>query len=428
MNEDILSFIWRFQYFDTADLHTDENLSLSIIRTGYKNVNAGPDFSEARVIIDDVQWIGSIEIHVKSSDWFLHTHETNDAYEGVILHIVWENDRPVIRKDGTSIPTLSLKSLVKPAILERYSQLQDEKEGIPCAAMFQEVAEIQKYAMLDRVLLERLDRKSSDVNKLLEINNNDWEETAYQWLAKHFGFKLNDHSFLRLAQIANWKVIQKHRDRLLQIEALLFGCAGLLPDADETVEVYVRQLRNEFQFLSGKYKLAGKPMEAHEWKFSRLRPAGFPTVRIAQLARLLSEHGSLFSMIVTATNFQELQSRFQIGQSEYWTEHYIFGKKAKAKVPAMGSDSSALLIINAVVPLLVAYSKQRQLPELLDKAIYWLSEIPAENNRITRDWNGLGMRVTTSADSQALIEWYNQYCTPRKCLECTVGAALVRAV
>jgi hypothetical protein len=139
MNEDILSFIWRFQYFDTANLHTDENLSLSIIRTGYKNVNAGPDFSEARVIIDDVQWIGSIEIHVKSSDWFLHTHETNDAYEGVILHIVWENDRPVIRKDGTSIPTLSLKSLVKPAILERYSQLQDEKEGIPCAAMFQEV-------------------------------------------------------------------------------------------------------------------------------------------------------------------------------------------------------------------------------------------------------------------------------------------------
>lgn len=428
MNEDILSFIWRFQYFETTDLRTDENLSLSVIRTGYKNVNAGPDFSEARVIIDGVQWIGSIEIHVKSSDWFLHTHETNDAYEGVILHIVWENDRQVIRKDGTSIPTLSLKGLVKTAVLERYAQLQDEKEGIPCAAMFHEVAEIQKYAMLDRVLLERLDRKASDVNRLLEINKNDWEETTYQWLAKHFGFKLNDHSFLRLAQIASWKTIQKHRDRPLQIEALLFGCAGLLPGVDETVEVYVRQLRNEFQFLCGKYKLTGQPMQSHEWKFSRLRPVGFPTVRIAQLARLLSEHGSLFSMIVTATNFQELQSRFQIGQSQYWEEHYIFGKKAKAKVPAMGSDASALLIINAVVPLLVAYSKQRQQPELLDKAIYWLSEIPAENNRITRDWNDLGMRVTTAADSQALIEWYNQYCMPRKCLECTIGAALVRSV
>ncbi|MCE6989486.1 DUF2851 family protein [Dyadobacter sp. CY323] len=425
MNEDILSFVWRFQYFNTANLRTDSNQRLSVMRTGYKNVNAGPDFSEAGIIIDDVNWHGSIEIHVRSSDWFLHTHEKDQAYEGVILHVVWENDKPVIRRDGTLIPTLTLKGLVKQSVLERYAALQDVKEGIPCKEMFHEVMGIHKFDMLDKVLLERLERKGKEVMQLLENNQNDWEKTAYQWLGKHFGFKLNDHAFLRLMEITPWKVIQKHRGNSAQIEALLFGMAGLIPDDSD--EIYVRQLKKEFQFLSKKYNLTGQRMHAHEWKYAKLRPAGFPTVRLAQLAKLLSKEGSMFLKLTSPGSIADLQEIFHGMQSEYWTEHYIFCKKSKNKVPAMGKDASALLVINAVVPLLVAFSKHRQQPELLDKAIYWLSQVPAENNRITREWETLEMRVKTAADSQALIEWYNNYCTFHLCLNCTVGAALVRS-
>lgn len=426
MNEDILSFIWRFQYFASAALHTDEGSQLSILRTGYKNTNAGPDFLEARVIIEDFQWVGSVEIHVKSSDWYLHNHETDSAYETVILHVVWENDRPVVRLDGTLLPTLTLKEIVKKTVLERYAQLQDETETIPCAGMFGQIDNIQKYGMLDRVLLERLDRKAALVMDLLAKSNNDWEETTYQWLGRHFGFKLNDAPFTRLTEILSWKIIRKHRDKLNQIEALLFGCAGLIPGKSN--DFYIRQLRTEHQFLSAKYGLQSQQMNGQEWKNLRMRPAGFPTVRLAQFARLLNSNGSIFSEIILAPTFSTLQAMFQIEQSEYWKDHYLFEKKSKSRVPVLGKDSANLLIVNGAVPLLVAYAKHRQRPELLEKAIYWLSEIGAEKNRITREWEALGMKVTTSADSQALIEWYNNYCTFRKCLECTVGAMLVRPV
>ncbi|WP_225865743.1 DUF2851 family protein [Dyadobacter aurulentus] len=425
MNEEILSFVWRFQYFESANLLTDDQKCISVIRTGHKNTNAGPDFLEACVVIDDVHWYGNIEIHVRSSDWFVHTHETNLAYESVILHLVWENDKPVLRQDGTLIPTLSLKGLVKSSILERYALLQDLDDAIPCASMFREVHEIHKYAMLDRVLLERLQRKASAVIELLEKNRNDWEETAYQWLGMHFGFKLNDPAFLRLTQIVPLKIIHKHRDRLLYIEAVLLGCAGLIPEKSD--DLYVRALQKEFRFLSTKYNLADKQMQSHEWKFAKLRPAGFPTIRLAQLARLLSFESNLFSTIISVNSFERMQELFQLSQSEYWVRHYVFDKKAATPVPSMGKDAGSSLIINGIVPVLVAYAKQRRQPELLDKAVYWLSQIPSENNRITREWATLGMRVKTSADSQALIEWYNNYCLPKKCLECTVGAGLVRS-
>ncbi|MCF2519012.1 DUF2851 family protein [Dyadobacter sp. CY351] len=426
MNEDILSFIWRFQYFANEALCTDEGSQLSILRTGHRNANAGPDFSEARVNIEDCQWVGSIEIHVKSSDWFLHNHETDPAYETVILHVVWENDRPIIRHDGTLLPTLTLKNIVNQSVLERYATLQDETETIPCASMFAQVHDIQKYGMLDRVLLERLDRKAALVMDLLSNNNNDWEETAYQWLGRHFGFKLNDAPFARLTEIVPWKIIRKHREKVNQIEALLFGCAGLIPT--DSNDPYIRQLRAEHQFLSAKYGLKDQQMNGHEWKNLRMRPAGFPTVRLAQFARLLHKNGNLFPEIISAQSFSNLQGMFQIEQSDYWQDHYLFGKKSKGKVPFLGKDSANLLIVNGAVPLLVAYAKHRQQPELLEKAIYWLSEIGAEKNRITREWEILGMNVKTAADSQALIEWYNNYCTFRKCLECTVGATLVRSV
>lgn len=424
MNEDLLSFIWRFQYFEKNGLQTDGKLPLSIIRPGHRNTDAGPDFSEARVSIAGVLWVGSIEIHVKASDWRLHEHQQNGAYDCVILHVVWENDSPAMRRDGTFVPTLSLSGLVKAAVLERYRCLLDENDTVPCNRQFGGVDQIRKYAMLDRVLLERLERKALEIHRLHETNQQDWEQTAYQWLGRHFGFKLNDAPFQRLTGIVPWKIIRKHTDRLIQVEALLLGCSGLVPGESE--DVYVRQLQQEFRFLSAKYKLGDNVMQLHEWKYARLRPAGFPTVRLAQFARLLCNTGGFLNRFVLSDHFDEVRNLFRIEQSAYWREHYLFEKKARAQVPVLGTDAAHLLIVNATVPLLVAYSKQRQQPELLDKAIYWLSEIPAEDNRITREWASLGMRVKTAADSQALIEWFNNYCTPRRCLECMVGATLVR--
>ncbi len=424
MNEDLLSFIWRFQYFEKKGLETDEHMPLSILRPGHRNTNAGPDFSEARVSIDGVLWVGSVEIHVKSSDWRLHEHQHNGAYDGVILHVVWENDQPAMRRDGTAVPTLTLDGLVKASTIERYRCLLDEKDTVPCNRQFGDVDSIRKYAMLDRVLLERLERKAMEIQQLLETNQQDWEQTAYQWLGRHFGFKLNDAPFQRLTTIVPWKILRKHTDRLVQVEALLFGCSGLVPPDSE--DIYVRQLQQEFRFLSAKYRLGDDVMRSHEWKYARLRPPGFPTVRLAQFARLLCNTGGLLNRFVVSEHFDEIRGLFRIEQSAYWREHYLFEKKARAQVPVLGADSAHLLIVNAAVPLLVAYSKQRQQPDLLDKAIYWLSEIPAEDNRITREWASLGMRVKTAADSQALIEWFNNYCTPRQCLECMVGASLVR--
>lgn len=424
MNEDLLSFIWRFQYFEKKELATEESLPLSIIRPGHRNTNAGPDFSEARVSIDGVLWIGSVELHVRASDWYLHQHEQNGAYDGVVLHVVWENDYVAKRKDGTAVPTLSLNGLVKTSVLERYRCLLDEKETVPCNRQFNGVEQIRKFAMLDRVLLERLERKALEIQHLLDTNQQDWEQTAYQWLGRHFGFKLNDAPFQRLTGIVSWKIIRKHTDRLIQVEALLLGCSGLIPADSE--DIYVRQLQQEFRFLSAKYKLQAAVMQPHEWKYARLRPAGFPTVRLAQFARLLCNIGGFLNRFIVSEHFDEIRGLFRIEQSAYWRENYLFEKKARSQVPVLGADAAHLLIVNAAVPLLVAYSKQRQQPELLDRAIYWLSEIPAEDNRITREWAALGMRVKNAADSQALIEWFNNYCTPRKCLECMVGAALVR--
>lgn len=435
MNEDLLSFIWQFQYFDAVNLKNEEGEAVQIIRTGHRNTNAGPDFSDVRIRIGGVEWIGSVEIHTKSSDWLLHQHSENEAYESVVMHVVWENDIPIFRPDKTILPVISLKGLVRLSILERYASLMNVKEfyespEIPCQKQFWTVNQLQKFSMLDRVLLERLDKKASKVLELHQANQQDWEETAYQWLGQHFGFKLNDPAFLRLTQIIPLKILQKHRTQPIQLEALLFGSAGLIPDKPENEkpeDIYIERLRREYQFLSKKYSLSHLQMNAHEFKFLRLRPAGFPTIRISQFADLITKNGNLFSSLTSAINVKSLHRLFSLQQSDYWIHHFQFGKLSKSNVPVMGKDAVNLLIINAAVPLLVAYSRQKQQPEFLDKALNWLSEIPAENNRITREWKTLGMKVKTAADSQSLIEWYNHYCTNKKCLECTVGAALIRS-
>lgn len=432
MNEELLSFIWRFQYFDSTNLRTESDEMIQIMRPGQLNTNAGPDFSNARIMIGSIEWVGNIEIHTRASDWLLHQHTNDTAYQSVILHVVWENDMSIYRSDQTALPVLQLKGLVRRSIIERYNSLLKTEAGtvsgaILCESQFSDVSELQKLSMLDKALLERLDKKAEQVINLWQENKQDWEETSYQWIGQHFGFKLNDPAFLRLTQIVPLKVLLKHRDQRLQIEALLFGIAGLIPyPKSETDEEYVRDLRREFHFLSRKYGLSGLEMNAHEFKFLRLRPAGFPTVRLSQFCSFICQTTNVFTSVLQAANVRVLSVLFATRQSDYWTRHFQFGKLSKTPVPTIGKDAIHLLIINAVVPLLVAYAKHRNQPEYLDRAMQWLMELPAENNRIMRDWQRLGMQVKTAADSQALIEWHNVYCAGRRCLACNIGAALIR--
>ena len=369
MSESYLHFLYQFQYFNKINLQTTDNELVRITKIGRLNSDSGADFQDARIVIGDVEWAGSVEVHLKSSDWDIHKHQNDATYQSVILHLVWEDDKPILRKDGTKIPTLTLRERADKNLLRKYQSMMETKSEMPCQNQFREVDDIKKLLMLDKVLMKRLQDKSLIINQFLQENNQDWEETAYQVLAKNFGFKLNAEPFLSLAKNLPLKILQKHRDNLPQIEALIFGVAGFLSnDKDdlETWDEYRLNLRKEFQFLTSKYQLHDKILGQHEWKYLRLRPANFPTVRLAQFARFIHENANLFSVMIYLENVKSFAKILKVKQSDYWMEHYVFGKKSEGKVLTLGDASVENIVINTVVPLLVSYANQKDNREYLE--------------------------------------------------------------
>lgn len=426
MSEDFLYFLWQFQYFDKTNLQTTVGEALQILSVGQRNTNAGPDFLNGRVLIEGIEWVGNVEMHFRSSDWHRHAHTLDRAYDSVVLHVVWENDIVIQQTDGTSVPTLELKTLTSRKLLYKYQALTESKEVIPCASQFVNSAEIQKRSMLDRALMQRLERKASAVHEMLERNHQDWEETTYQLLVQNFGFKINAEPMLRLAQGLPLKVLQKHRDNLTQLEALLLGQSGMLP-VMKIEDKYVDKLRQEYDFLATKYALRSSQLRAHEWKFLRLRPANFPTVRLAQLATLIQHQPSLFSLFIHVENSKMLEQALRVKQSDYWQKHYQFQKEAISKVPVLGKTSVENIIVNTIVPLLVAYSEAKDNRVFLDKALELLEQLPAEKNYITELWEGLELKSKTAFDSQSVIELYNNFCSTKQCLNCRIGTALLKS-
>lgn len=423
MTESFLHYIWQFQYFDKNQLQTTAGESVHVLHPGIKNTNAGPDFSEARIKIGNLEWRGSVEIHIASSGWMAHHHQTDAAYENVILHVVWEEDKIVHRTDGSRMPTVMLRDRVDNLLWKRYRKLITSVDVIPCSGSIHKVNSVTRLSMLDRVLLQRLEAKARDVYDFLKKNANDWEETAYKLLVKNFGFKVNSEPMSQLAAALPFKIVRKHADQLHQVEALLFGVAGFLDKVKE--DDYASLLKKEFDVLSRKYGLSGKMLHKSQWRFLRLRPSNFPTVRLAQLAVLLSKQKNLFSTFTTSDPGQ-LIDLFTLRQSEYWRNHYQFGRTVKA-VPFFGKSSADNLLINTVVPLLVAYGKQQDEQHYIDKAVTLLQHIPAEKNKFTRQFGSIGWKVNSSFDSQALLELYSSYCQKRRCLECTIGASLIKS-
>lgn len=404
MQESFLHYIWQFQYFDKKDLVTTQGETLQVIRPGIHNTNAGPDFSDAKIRIGLMSWAGNVEIHISSSEWEAHRHHNDRAYDSVVLHVVWTDDKPVKLTDGSLLPTVVLKGKIDTQLLTRYRKLMGTSFIIPCARQFKNVPGIIKLSMLDRVLVERLEEKSQAVIELLEYNNSDWDETTYQLLARNFGFKVNNQPFFQLAKGVPYKYLGRHADNPKQVEAMLFGQAGFLdePSGDSRH----RMLRREYHVLAAKYSLETSRLKASQWKFLRLRPANFPTVRLNQFAVLICRQKNLFSKIIELENYGSAYEIFDVGE--------------------MGRSSVDNIIINTVAPLLVAYGRRQGDTSFTERAQKILESVTAENNRILRSWTALGLDVKNAFDSQALIQLFNSYCVPRRCLDCAIGACLLK--
>ena len=430
MPEVFLYFVWQYQYFWNNKLITTDGETVQILHPGFRNHDSGPDFTNARLLINDVEWSGTVEMHTRTSDWLAHRHQHDRAYDNVILHVVWQDDRPVNgrrvdRANGTPLPTLELARLIDPTLIDRYKNLTDSPDAIPCAGQFRSVSPLRVTAMLDKAMLQRLERKAAGVQAVFEQTNGDWEETAYRLLAVNMGFKINAEPMAQLSRAVPLKAILKHRDVLLQAEAMLFGTSGLL-NTVENPDEYVAMLQREYRFFGAKYQLTDKQVTAHAWKWGRLRPANFPTLRLAQLARLVTQHASLFSLFVGYADAETLLNALQVTPSDYWQSHYRFGKETEKSAPSLGRNSAENIVINTVVPLLAAYAHHRGQPAYIDRAIALLEQLPAEKNRLTGGWDTLGLSIRTAFDSQAAIELYNEFCSVKKCLSCQIGAGLLK--
>ena len=423
MHESFLHYIWQFQYFDKKNLLTSEGEKLEIFKIGNLNTHAGPDFSNAKLKIGKMEWAGSVEIHTRASGWLEHKHDTDPAYENVVLHVVWQNDKPLFRADKTPIPTLELKHRIDESLIKEYKKLVNSPSPIPCRKSFPQVDSLVKISMLDKALLQRLETKALRVEERLRHTNNDWEETAYRILGENFGFKVNTEPFQQLVKAVPYKLLLKHAAKPIQVEAILFGQAGFLDIA--VGDEYYKLLKREYEVLGRKYNLLETKLKKSQWRFLRLRPANFPTVRLAQFAALV-QRKNLFSKILELEDYKSIVQLFSISQSPFWQQHYQFNKKATEVVHALGLASIENVIINSVVPLLAAYGRATDNSSYLDRATQILQQIPAENNTIIRMWKDVGYSSRTAFDSQALIELHNNFCLRRNCLNCNIGVLLLK--
>ncbi|PIF05378.1 MAG: hypothetical protein CSA36_06915 [Draconibacterium sp.] len=422
--EEFLHYVWENRLFYSESLTTTEGQSIEILQLGRRNVNSGPDFFNARIKIAETLWVGNVEIHKHSSDWEKHKHNNNKAFDNVILHVVANHDKDVFRTNGEKIPVMEMHY---PEIYrQNYQQLLEVKSGIPCEKQFFKVDLFQLQLGYNRLMIERLEQKTARILEQLEKNNGDWNETFYQNMARMFGFRVNSFSFELLAKSLPVRILGKHRDNLEQIEALLFGNSGLLHD-ELLGDDYFMALRNEYSFLCKKYKLRG--IQSHLWKFMRLRPGNFPTLRIAQFAALIHTSKGLLSKIIELNDLKQLQKLFRVRASKYWDSHYVFNKPSNRKsVKELGEASANALIINVVVPFLFVYGEKQNRIDLKDRALEFLEKLPPEKNSIIANWKKMGIDIKSAFESQALIQLKNLYCETKKCLNCHIGVKLVKSI
>lgn len=413
MNEQFLAYLW-FQHLCYLKQSTIDGQTIEIVDFGHQNPHAGPDVFNAKIKIGGTLWAGNVEFHNRASDWFLHHHDTDTAYDSVILHVVNHSDTMICRTNGTPIPQLILK--FPDTVSEKYQRMQALPDTIRCAAAFHIFEPERMSAWIDNLLIERLQEKTMQIDRLLERTVGSWEETFYVLLARQFGFSVNADCFEQLALSLPNSILGKHRNKEIHIEALLFGQSGLLT---EPVDEYSRILLREYRNLKTKYRL--KPMTVSRWKFLRMRPPNFPTIRIGQLAQLILHSHGLFSKVLEATELSQLYALLDYPASAYWQTHYHFGKLLQRPVMRMNKATLDLIIINVIAPILFAYGHYRDREELEQRALMLLEQLPPEYNSRIAPLVTLGAPCRSAYESQALLQLRKFYCDQNRCLHCRIG-------
>lgn len=425
MTEALLHFIWQHRPFSLNGLHTEQGEAVEIIDPGLSNPHAGPDFFNAKIRLNGSLWAGNVEMHIRASDWFAHGHHTDPSYNNVVLHVVVQADRPALSAQGAEVPTLAIPY---PSTLEaRLRELLDSKGWIPCHKHLQALDPFKQLAMLQRLMVERLQQKSEQVLDMVERCKGSWEEAYYRTVVRCFGLKVNAQPAEQLAQSLPLAILGKHKNSPFQIEALLFGQSGLLHREQHPEGSHPARLLNEHTFLAQKYGLS--PIDGSQWRFLRMRPSSFPTLRIAQLAALISQSTGLFSRSMEAPNLETLEHLFAATPSEFWHRHYTFnGKESPRSTPKpIGIGLIRTIILNATVPFLFAHGRSRSNNTLCDRAMHIMETMPSEDNSVVDGFRKLGLPIDTAADSQAVIHLKTSRCDTKNCLHCEVGSTYINA-
>ncbi len=417
MTERLLQYIWQFQYFNKTDLLTAEGERLQVVYAGTYNTNQGPDFTDAKIKIGKTTWAGCVELHINSSDWKNHKHSADKNYNNVILHVVWQHNADL----KLPFQTLVLQDKVPKLLLEKYETLMNNSSFIPCEKSIATINRLTWAAWKERLLVERLQQKSAVVFEYQQLNNNHWEESFWWMLAKNFGIKVNSAAFEKIAQSIPINVLAKHKNQIHQIEGLLFGQAGLL--SKNFNEDYPQLLKREYNLYKTKYNLQQPQVPVY---FLRMRPANFPTIRLAQLAMLVHTSLHLFSKIKEIKSVNELKQLLNVTANDYWHYHYMFDEPTAFKKKSLGSQMIDNIIINTVAVMLFAYGEYHKETTYKDKALQWLDAVTAEKNSITNGFKQTGINIKSAFDSQALIQLKNNYCSSKKCLDCAVGNKLLK--
>jgi hypothetical protein len=420
MNEEFLHFIWKYRLYDPESLRNSDGDLVEVLRPGDPNTDAGPDFLNCRIRVNNTVWAGNAEIHLRSSDWNRHQHQHDKSYDNVVLHLVLLHDARVLNSSGREVATCVLRCHEQ--LMQNYHALRTNQSWAPCGEKLKDIDPFLVRQWLARMMVERLEKRSETITRLLQEVGGDWQEVFYRMTMVALGMKVNSAPFEILGRIVPYKLLLKHRDNALQLEALLFGQAGFL--VKELFEdEYFANLRNEYEYLKKKFSL--KPMDVHQWKFMRLRPGNFPTIRIAQAAALIQAGVMDFSSLVTCNTARLEDTINHLAASAYWDTHFQFHKESRKSQKRIGADATSILLINAMIPVLFAWASDRKKQDVADYALSQLEQIPAEDNTIIRQWGVRGLEARHAFDSQALIQLRNNYCVPRFCLRCAIGTKIV---
>ena len=420
--ETLLHYVWKHKLFENRELFTEDGVSFEILDTGMHNSNAGPDFFNAKIKTDGKTWVGNVEIHTSSSDWYKHRHENDKAYNSVILHVVETVDvTEIYDSTGRSIPQWVI--IIPERIRRNYLFLLSTDDSVPCLGAIQAIPEVYLSDWKNSLLIERLERRTNTLLQMLHECKNDWNEIFYIALSRNFGFGINNDAFERLAKSLPLKIIRKHQNSITQIESLFLGQAGLLSDENPEDE-YFPELRKEYTYLKKKYKL--NTLDSHIFKSLRIRPSNFPHIKIVQLAGIIRNKQGLFSNLLTISKPESFHSLFLSEISDYWLTHYRFGKESVKRPKNLGLSAIQLLIINTVVPIFFAYGKSKNLESYIELAIRFLETLKPESNSIITMFSRSGIKIQNACDSQALIELKREYCEQKKCIYCRIGHQLLK--